>query len=561
MGGTPVRTRIVCMLAASLPLLGSAQAATPGDNDSALQAWTDATGESAPTLVTDADGTTRLNWAAASVDLYHREVAGGSLLTPFASGSFQRGTFEGGTETATTAGSKTWARVAVTESNDRALLRQPVQLNQLQFGRTDGVHRVDLGDMVLAHSTLSANTPFKGLRWQGSFESIRLSAAAGGISESWEALGDPTQRTQRLREALSVKAEQSVGAVGTVYATLQGYGDSGELPLETVATARTRGQSTTVGANLVRGELALQAEAGWSHAALEGQAAESARAFILDATWTRRSLTLRTGVHDFGPRYASLSASALPGLRESYANAAWQANAWSTWTADLRRTVDRSAVSLAAAQLQLPGYTTAGASTAATLQWNARLPQLPGAVLTLAGSQSRGQGVDGTPSDRSSASATVALTRGSWTTQATLQRGRTSADASLGASTLEGLSATVGRSWGTNANAWNGSASVTGQHQEQRFASGPRSMSRSIGLQLSASHPDRGTLAARVDVGSGRDTTGRPLALRNLRLDLDRPLRRNLAMKVYAAWAGNYPDVPELAYRERIVGVQFTYQF
>ena len=84
---------------------------------------------------------------------------------------------------------------------------------------------------------------------------------------------------------------------------------------------------------------------------------------------------------------------------------------------------------------------------------------------------------------------------------------------------------------------------------------------QSVGLRVATLHSDKGSASVHFDLGSGRDTTGQPLTLRNFRLDLDRRLRPKLAMKVYAAWTDNYPDLAEIAYRERIVGIQFTYQF
>ncbi|NJN00403.1 MAG: hypothetical protein HC793_01710 [Aquincola sp.] len=56
---------------------------------------------------------------------------------------FKRGTLDGGTESHESRGAKSWFRVALTESNDRALLREPVQLDQLQFrsGRPEPPHR------------------------------------------------------------------------------------------------------------------------------------------------------------------------------------------------------------------------------------------------------------------------------------------------------------------------------------------------------------------------------------------------------------------------------------
>lgn len=565
MSGMPVRETVACLLMASVLAFdaGTSKAAETEANQDVLQAWTDATGESAPTLVTEANGTTRLNWAAASLDTYARDVSGSALLTPYASGSFQRGTLDGGTEVTNPSGTKSWFRVALTESNDRALLREPVQLNQLQFGRAGPNHRVDFGDLALVHSTLSANTPLKGLHWQGSFESMRLSAAAGSISESWEALGNPDLRTQRLREAVSLKAEKSVGGAAVVYATFQGYGDSGDLPDGYALAGRSRGQSTTAGANLVRGSFALQAEAALSRASEEGLSAAAARAFVVDATWTHKTVTLRSGLHDFGPRFASLSAATLPGLRETYLNAAWRANGWSTWTMDLRRTLDRAAAMIDPTQLQsTPGLNIGGHNNAATLQLNLMPPKLPGTTVTLVASQSRGQTLDGLRNDNSSASATIATTRGPWTTQATIQHGLSSAGAAgIGASTLRGMSGSVGRTWGDETTAWSVRASLVGQYQSQRFATGPRSHVQSVGLRVATLHSDKGSASVRFDLGSGRDTTGQPLTLRNFRLDLDRLLRPKLAMKIYAAWTDNYPDLAEIAYRERIVGIQFTYQF
>ncbi|MCW5623422.1 MAG: hypothetical protein KIT73_01730 [Burkholderiales bacterium] len=562
MRGTHANRMLATMLSASIVVTGfpSGRVVAADGNAQALQAWSDATGQEAPALVTEDDGTTRLSWTTASLEFYHRNVSDGSLLTPFQSGSFQRGTLEGGTETTESIGSKSWFRIAITQSNDRSVLSGPLQLGQLQFGRSDAQQRFDFGDLALMHSTLGTSTQLKGLRWQRSFESVRLAAAAGSIAESWEALGDDTHRMQWRREAVSIRAERNVGAAGIVFATLQGYGDSGSPSADYAVAGRSRGQSATVGANLIRGALAVQTEMAFSHATDAGRGSAADHAFIIDATWTRQTLTLRSGLHDFGPRFASLSVATLPGLRESYVNAAWRANTWSTWTVDLRRTVDRSLPLPEIAALEQP-LSTAGRSDAATLQVSLRPPQLSGASLTLAASQSRGRTPDGARNDLASASATVALTRGPWTTQGTVQQSLTWSDTAFGNSALQGVNGSVGRTWADATGAWTVRASLVLQRQSQRFAAGMHSHTQNVGLRLTVQHADRGSASLRVDAGSGRDTLGRPLTLRNLRLDVDRPIHAHLSMRLYIAWNDRYPDLPELAYREQVIGVQFTCPF
>ncbi len=561
MNGLRFRQVVAGTLAASVAALGCRPGNAGGiaDNQDALQMWSEATGDAAPTLVDEADGTTSLRWGNASLDTYARTTSGGYLLTPYASGAFHRGTFEGGMETTRAGDGKSWFRIALTESNDRAVLIGSTQLDQVQFGYASGGQRFELGDMALTHSTLSANTPLKGLRWQGSFESTRLSAAAGVVSESWEALGDGNRRMLFLREAVSVKAEQLLGGAGTVYATAQSFGDRGDLSADYATVARSTGHSATIGANLLRGALSVQTEAALSQATEEGGTRAAAHAFIVDATWQHRAWTLRSGLHDFGPRFASLSVAALPGLRERYANAAWRASAWATLTFDLRSTFDRTQAPIDPATLEVAG---AGRTSAQTLQLNLAPPQLPGSVVTLVASRSRGHTLDEIRTDQASASATLAMTRGAWTSQATIQRGHSHTDAALtGASVVAGASGSVARSWGDAATAWNVQGTLSARYQSQRFATGVRNHVQSGGARITAVHSDQGAASLQLDVGSGRDALGNPLALRNLRLAIDRPVRPQLAMKLYAAWTNNHPQVPEIAYRERLLGVQFTYSF
>ena len=132
------------------------------DNDAALSAWEEATGQDAPGVRVNADGTTELDWSGvASFDLYARDASGGALLTPDVQRHVPRAGCAGrvacrGKE------DRSWAQIAASASNDRALLATSTQLNSFQAGRATQDFRLAIGDVPVLHSDLGASAACAG---------------------------------------------------------------------------------------------------------------------------------------------------------------------------------------------------------------------------------------------------------------------------------------------------------------------------------------------------------------------------------------------------------------
>jgi hypothetical protein len=232
------------------------------------------------------------------------------------------------------------------------------------------------------------------------------------ISPSWEALADPSLRAQPLRNALALKASMPVASGVVAFATLQGFDDTPGTAPNATALQPASGHSATLGATFTRSRFTLQAEAGISHLQPDGGAAEPGAALSVDASWRWRLLLLRVGHHDFGTHFASLSASAVPGLRESYVNGTWTLTPATTLSVDLRDALNRN---VGSTQTPVDRASSSSCHTprAVTLQLTTSPAALPGTSVTYRRltparrPQRAAEDLDGI-------SASVTHTRGAW---------------------------------------------------------------------------------------------------------------------------------------------------
>jgi len=559
MSGPPCTLLACCtlLLAAS----GALAQMPPDNNDTALETWSETTGSEAPLLVAEGDGTTRLAWtSSAHLDLYAREASGDALVTPYSSGGFYaagvaaewRGHGPNG---------KSWLQLAATSSNDRALLPTAAQLDTFQAGRAGRDYRLTVGDAAVLNSALSTSTVLRGVSAQHQVERLTLSVSAGVISPSWEALADPSLRAQPLRNALALKASMPVASGVVAFATLQGFDDTPGTAPNATALQPASGHSATLGATFTRSRFTLQAEAGISHLQPDGGAAEPGAALSVDASWRWRLLLLRVGHHDFGTHFASLSASAVPGLRESYVNGTWTLTPATTLSVDLRDALNRNVGSTQTPVEQSPLQQLSLRSRAVTLQLTTSPAALPGTSVTVAASRSAGKTTAGSRKDLDGISASVTHTRGAWTTSLGYQASLAVTGAPQTANRVQSWTASIGRSFDDLIEGWQANLLGQAQFQRQTLAPGSGATFGGVGLQAGLVSERWGSLTLAANTARGHDPNGVPLSQHAVQLEAQHPIAKRTQLKLYAGWSDNFPDAAGLTYSDTTAGLQISHQF
>lgn len=562
---------LCCALAAAFlasPLWSADPEPAPGDNSKALSRWGQLTGTQPPELVEDANGQTRLVWTAnGSVDFYSRATSGGDLLTPYANGNFYTIRTNGDIRQLAD-DSASWLQIDVTGSNDRALQPRAWQMNTLQAGRSGPGYQIALGDVPVSYSTLGANTALRGLSGQQVFGPAALSASAGVIADSWSGLLDRNQRQQLLRNGIAVKGETALAPTTSLFATLLGYQDDADsLPQSLGGVLPAAGRAGTVGFNFSRGLFSLQTEVASSQFREDGGEWRGSGAAIADTTWQWEKVTVRSGYHDIGRNYASLSSAAVPGLREAYVNGNWTATSWAVLTADLRASRNRNATMQPAASIPPTGGLPfpivppiPEKTNTATLQANLTVPRVPGLSALLQGSVARGSNADGGRNNLQSYGASLAYQRSGWTWNGGYQQARTFnaafADSNGATHTWTG---SVGRSWTDPTGVVTLSGTLLGTTQRQALDSGGRYRMDSATLSGAAQHVKWGQLSASYTEGWGYDALSNRLRQRAVRLEAQRALGQRGAVKLYAMRGDNFAGVASLAYREQVIGLQISY--
>jgi len=553
-------------LAAGIAAVGAhADHHTVQSNDPALDAWSDATGADAPTLITAEDGTTQLVWTGtANLDLYARDASGGELLTPVTSGAFYALGVQGDWRGETQEGEKTWAQIAAALSNDPAVLPGTAQLGSFQVGRATRDWRLTVGDVPVLHSNLGTSTSLRGWNMRHRSEAVSLSVAAGVVAPSWESLADPAQRTQPLRNAVAFRMGMPLASNAVVFGTLQAFDDGSAVVSDAAVLLPASGQSATLGLNLRRGRFTLQTEAGASRLKEQSAASEPGTALLIDAAWHLPAVLLRGGHHDFSSSFATLSATAVPGLRETYANGAWSVTPVTSLSLDLRDTLDRNAGETPPPPgdpLAIP--TTEPARTrAVTLQATTSPARFPGASLTATASRSLGVNPDGGRNDLDSVSASLSYARAQWNATLGYQLSRAVTGAMPQSnSTLHGVSAALGRDYASLLPGWDLNVQLRSQVQAQEIDGGAGSRLAGIELRLQLRNEPWGSVALAGSIARGRDPNGARLQQHALRIDAEHPLAKRTALRVYAAYSDNFPDTPQIAYSETVAGAQISYRF
>ncbi|MBX3648338.1 MAG: hypothetical protein KF766_11790 [Rhodocyclaceae bacterium] len=560
----------------------SALAATQlADNSTVLAQFAQAAGGPAPQLVQDEDGATKIEWhGGVTADYYSRSASGGAILTPYSGGHYHRLGVQSDLRGTSPEGDVAWAQFALTQSDDPSVLMLGnSQINTLSAGRAGQGYRFAVGDVAVSHSTLSANTPLRGALAQRYFGQTLLSASAGVIAESWEALADQGRRRMFLKNVYALKAERPFSQNLQAYATVQGFREDGDsVGSGAIALTPTSGHSATAGMNWREDRLFLQAEAGLSRFGEKGLEGHRDRAFIADGGWQGDKLGLRLGHHDLGRYYASLSGLAGAGIKETYANANWLATSWMSLTGDVRRSENQ----MAAPPVPPPPATIpptpvtpytpfVGITDAANLRAQFNFPDVPGLGLGLSVGESRGKSSGGTAGgngvNRSqNQGANLTYTKPVWNASLGYQNSKQSNSIAAGSdSRTDTWTAAYGRNWSDATDivqaSWMLNATVAGSVQRQNLESGATATLNTLNLVLSGERNSWGRMSAILGGSRGHDATGGDLRQHWYQLDAGRALGQRGGIRLYLRAMSSFQERAAIAYRDKTAGVQVSYAF
>ena len=568
---------------AALPGLVLGLSATPAlaasqlaDNGTVLAQFAQASGGPAPELKKGDDGATQIEWhGGATVDFYSRSASGGAMLTPYSGGHYHRIGMQSDLRGTAPEGDVSWMQFALTQSDDPSLIMLGnSQINTLNAGRAGKGYRLAFGDVAVNHSTLGANLPLRGILAQRYFGQALVSASAGVIAESWEALADQGRRRMFLKNAYALKAESPFGQNFQAYATVQGYREDGDsVGANALALVPSSGNTATAGLNWREGRYYLQAEGGLSRYGEKGLDGHRDRALIVDGGWQGDKLGLRLGHHDLGRYYASLSGLAGAGIRETYANASWQAAQWMSLTGDVRRSENQ----MAAPPVPPPPPTIpptpvtpytpfVGKTEAANLRAQFTFLDVPGLGLGLSVGESHGKSSGGSSNRNANQGANLTYMQPAWNASLGYQNSTLKNSIAAGSdSRSDTWTASYGRNW-SDATAvapasWMLNATASGSFQRQHLENGTTSTLNTLNLVVMGERSQWGRLSAILGGSRGHDATGGELRQHWYQLDAGRALGQRGGIRLYLRAMSSFQERAAIAYRDKTAGVQLSYAF
>jgi hypothetical protein len=326
-------------------------------NQLILAQWQASSGQSSPAVVADSAGT-RLEWKVSPVIEFFKTAvttAGNSQVnSPHANVDAHRSAFGFNLSVSDGQGRATQMQAALLASNARSVLsRYSSQITNVQLGRTGPNYQMMVGDVTANFSQLGSTLGLRGFFGSVKLARLTLSAHAGTVAESWEALSNRTPidgqpaRSAYLRDVVGSKVELALTDWITTFLTVQGFNDrESSLTASSFGPKAAQTQSVTAGAVLRAGNLNGTVEVGSSRFSEKEASAKRASGLLVDGTYTLSPAQLRFGYHDVRNGFVSLAAGAPPGVREGYLGAEWPVVPWLSWGPELRTSLATSPATL-----------------------------------------------------------------------------------------------------------------------------------------------------------------------------------------------------------------------
>ncbi len=537
------------------------------DNAQVLSVFGQATGTAPPALVTQDDGGTRIEWqGGVGVDLYDNRVtvpaATGNLTSPHGDGGFHRIQLTGDLRRHAPEERLAYLQFMATQSNDPAVQRHQVLVNSFQAGHATPSTQFAFGDVNADFTALGTSLGVRGLLAAARVGESTVSAVAGTLAPTWNAVMDEGVRTEYLRNVISAKIDTPLTGTTRAFVSLQGYADdAATLSLDQQALLPASGRAATLGFNHQAGAFALGGELGYSRWSPEGQSAHTDHALVIDGSWTAAAYSLRAGHHDLGGYYTSLSAQAQPGIRETYLAGTWQAAPWLGLQGDLRRSENLAANTAGGAA----AVRTDGASFTENIGFGANWP---GLGLTLLQAVSNGENPDGSDNRQWGYGANLGYATQMWNGALGYNRRTLKNEAPAGGAgngTTEVWSAQLGRNLMDDpANpTWVVNLGANASWQDQSLDAGGNTKTTQVGVNVSATRQGLGTLGAGITLGWVEpNPAGNELKNLAYTLEATHPFKGDRgSVKLYARDTRNHSGNAALKNTARTLGIQLALAF
>lgn len=530
-----------------------------------IQSWQQQTGQATNGNLSEPvefHGQTSLNVYSNNASI----PSGNSALSSMVPSDFSQFGFQGDLRVKSTNDTVTYLQGSLSSTNDRSVQsRYEAQINNLQAGRTGNGYQFLLGDVVADFSGLSSGLGLRGALASMEFGGFTATGFAGTVAESWEALNQRSAldglppRNSYLRDVLGLKGEYKVSGELTAYATVQNYNDkANSAPLPPLSPA--------FGGNIVSAGVKynadlLQVTSEFAHSSKHDQIAGSDatdNAFVIDGTYSFSKVKLRTGFHDVGVNFASLSGGSASGVREWYASTDWTITPELSWNLGVRDAITRWV-----------GGTGHAATDTLSNSFTYNVLTVPGLGFGLTDTRIKSKDALGDSSSNDSTQFAATYASSLWSANAGVGLGHSRNPANnVADSNTQQWQVGLGRNW-SNASAdapasWTLGVQGTLAAQVQKLIVAlTESRSSSIGLNVTYSSDKWGN----VNAGLQRQKTSQPtlgapdLLTTSLNLDWSKEFQGKWTFKTYATYnLRNHGDVL-LQADERTVGMQGVFRW
>lgn len=527
------------------------------DNDSALQAWSAASGQPAPELVPQDNGETRLNWKqTATADVYSSHREGNPLLSGANDGLRSRLQVQSDLRHPSSQGGTDWFMLGLDVSNDTHVLQDNWNLSTFQMGRAASTYRLTLGDVPIDHSSLGARSDMRGLAVESRLGSVQLSGAAGTQSETWRSLSERRWRRQALRDVYAAKLGTAIGDHGQVFATTQAFReDIGSVDALWQLSPKQEGSASTIGVEYAEGAWAWQAEAGASRWQVSGEAARHDQAHRVAAQWQGESASVQAGHHDVGAAYAALSADVVPGAKESHVQGSWRASDAIALAAGFRRA--RNSLLMNTQDLNPVWLPRRANHVNASATFD--VPESGGLQLQVHHQNTEGDNHDATRLRNHGQGLQARYPMGRFSTSVGLQ-GTRFENGAMPLQDASALQVATGLGWSNTMaedTLWRWSVFSQFIWQRQRFDIGTLGLNRSLSLSLDLQREKWGAVSASAQWGRLRNSTTGGVIGRSIQVDVSTHPGRLGALKAYLREGQNSATGVNASYRERVYGMQW----
>lgn len=537
-------------------------------NRRVAQGWSRESGQPAPDVATDAQGTKRLQWRGTlNLKTHANRVETSTINTPARDGTPVLATMRTELQLPHLDGTGTSdLQFAAQAGDDRAVMPDyRAQVQNLAASRQSEGWGFTLGDYAANVSQLGLQLGYRGLHAHHDVAGVKAAVFAGTIAESWDALanrstasGQPA-RNRDLRDIAGLHLARNFGERIKAFAAVAAYRDQGASVEDALRQApAVDGRSLAFGVQMNLAPWTLAVEWGHSRASQraliplasdpqalpdEHDAADvtqtQASALTVDASRRFDSGQLRVGARRIGSTFTAAAMSVQPGSDEFFVAGDWTPLTGLQLNGDVRRVAQRTAATSMSNASRSQGHRVQLGANANLGTW---WPWAEGLAVNLQGSGGEQRGANSTGDNRQ-AQGSVGVTYAHRLANLglTLTEGATRTPAYPQAdSDTRGVQAQVAVPFGTaGEGGWSGQAALLATRQQQalvtQHATG-RNDGYGITLQAGREGVAQFNLAIQQQV-SHPPPGGARVRQQQVQLDAQRPLTKNVDLKASARWA------------------------